>query len=137
MGRDLDPSIFMRQIGRRLWALLTAYENVVAEDADFRPLFTETPPLRVSKSSLAWNDLSRYSNRQKTKLKIGGLVGYVLLSGELETWWPMLVAATEIHVGKGSVMGLGKIRLEKETAGPPDDMREMSRSEERCAQILS
>ena len=63
-------------------------------------------------SKLEWLDLSRYSNRQKTKMRIGGLVGRVLIaepSDWMRAWWR---AAELVHVGKGAAMGLGRVVVE-------------------------
>ena len=111
VGRDLTMDVFLKHACRRLWALLTTYEDVNPDELDFRPLLREVPVPDVISSSLRWWDLERYSNRQKSKLKIGGLVGEVTLSGNIEPWWPILVAISEVHVGKGTVMGLGKVRI--------------------------
>ncbi|HPO09696.1 MAG TPA: CRISPR system precrRNA processing endoribonuclease RAMP protein Cas6 [bacterium] len=113
MTRRLDPDMFLKQSCRRLWALLTQYEDIDPDQLDFRPLLAETPMPRVVQSSLKWWDLERYSNRQKTKMKVGGMVGHTVWDGNIKPWWPILLAITQVHAGKGAVMGLGRIRLEQ------------------------
>jgi len=54
-------------------------------------------------------DLRRYSGRQHAELELRGVTGYLELPrgpGELR---PLLAAATWLHLGKGTVMGLGQL----------------------------
>ncbi|MCG3200108.1 MAG: hypothetical protein GHCLOJNM_04638 [bacterium] len=111
MNRELDLREFLKATCRRLWALCSSHGERCSEGIDFRPLLERAPPPNVLSSRFGWRDLTRYSNRQKAKIKISGTVGSCHLGGELEAWWPLLVGAEEVHVGKGTVMGLGKVRL--------------------------
>ena len=55
------------------------------------------------------------SGRQHQHIEMGGLVGEVEYEADAEEWrryWPLLAAGEWVHVGKGTVMGLGKYRLE-------------------------
>jgi hypothetical protein len=45
-------------------------------------------------------------------LPMSGLVGSVVLAGELEPFLPWLVWASLTHVGKDAAMGNGQLRLE-------------------------
>lgn len=68
---------------------------------------------------LEWQDWSRYSSRQKTRMQVGGLMGRIVLEGdELAHWWPLLWAGQWLHLGKFTSMGLGRYRLS--AAGLPD-----------------
>ncbi len=67
------------------------------------------------KKELKFLDLSRYSNRQKTKLKIGGLVGEIEIRDIDEKSYRLLKLGEIIGVGKQTVFGLGKIRVEDKT----------------------
>lgn len=60
---------------------------------------------------LQWEELERYSGRQKRKMPMGGLVGEAEIrspSPELRQW---LRAAEVLHVGKNASMGLGRVEL--------------------------
>lgn len=63
---------------------------------------------------LNWYDWERYSNRQKTRMKLGGFVGDVQLRGELGEWLPLLRLGEFVHVGKGATFGLGKYEVRVE-----------------------
>ncbi len=62
----------------------------------------------VENQNLHWEDWERYSNRQETRMKMGGFVGEVTLLGELAPWLPLLKIGELTHVGKGATFGLGK-----------------------------
>ncbi|MGD9972636.1 MAG: CRISPR system precrRNA processing endoribonuclease RAMP protein Cas6 [Desulfatirhabdiaceae bacterium] len=73
---------------------------------DLMARFSGITPVR---HDLSWIDYSRYSNRQNTKMPMGGLAGTVSFS-QSDMWLaPWLQAAELVHVGKGASMGLGKI----------------------------
>ena len=57
-------------------------------------------------------DWQRYSARQETTMLMGGLVGSVTFEGSLAEFLPFLELGELIHVGKGTVMGLGQYRLQ-------------------------
>lgn len=63
---------------------------------------------------MAWHDLQRYSSTQNEKLPLGGLVGNTILMGPnkaLKTLLPLLQLGEQLHIGKETVMGLGRYRL--------------------------
>lgn len=67
----------------------------------------------IQEAELRWRDWTRYSSRQKTQMKMGGLLGSIRLPGEqIEPFWPVIQLGQWVHAGKGSVMGLGKYRID-------------------------
>jgi hypothetical protein len=60
---------------------------------------------------LQWKDLKRFSNRQKKKVPMGGLVGEIVIQ-DLHPWLHTWLRAAELlHVGKGAAMGLGRVEV--------------------------
>jgi hypothetical protein len=59
-----------------------------------------------------FKDLTRYSTRNKGKLKIGGMVGEMTIEGIDEHSYRLLKLGEIIGVGKQTVFGLGKIELD-------------------------
>jgi CRISPR-associated endoribonuclease Cas6 len=59
-----------------------------------------------------FEDLTRYSSRQKGKLKIGGLRGEIVIEGPDARSYAYLKAAEIIGAGKQTVFGLGKIKVD-------------------------
>lgn len=95
--KDLINSIYKREL--RL-------QNIELKKLDFEPKG------EMAKKELKFVDILRYSNRQKTKLKIGGLVGEMQIKDIDEKSYKLLKLGEIIGVGKQTVFGLGKIRVE-------------------------
>ncbi len=72
--------------------------------------FGEIP--KMKRKDLRFLDLTRYSNRQKTKMRIGGLLGEMELQGVNEDVYRLLKAGEIVGVGKLGTFGLGKIEVE-------------------------
>ena len=64
---------------------------------------------RVSHKALLMIDFTRYSNRQKTKMKIGGIIGEMVVEGLSPQTYEMLRFGEIAGVGKLGTFGLGKI----------------------------
>jgi len=63
-------------------------------------------------TDVRWRDWSRYSSRQATTMKLGGLVGTCTLPQEaISAMWPLLWLGQWVHVGKATTFGLGAYRL--------------------------
>lgn len=76
---------------------------------DYKYFLQKAEAIETIHSSLQWQDYTRYSNRQKQKLKLGGLIGFVRYKGDVSPFIPLLQLATLLHLGKQSSFGLGKI----------------------------
>lgn len=59
-----------------------------------------------------FKDLTRYSGRQRGKLKIGGMLGEISIRGVDKHSYNLLKLGELIGVGKQTVFGLGKIAVE-------------------------
>lgn len=71
----------------------------------------EIAPKREN-STLVWKDFSRYSARQKRRIKLGGLMGVLKVEGVFSSQELSLLRAGELfHVGKNAGFGLGRIQL--------------------------
>lgn len=57
-------------------------------------------------------DLRRWSARQRAEIELEGVVGSIDLPAGPGEWWPLLAAALWLHVGKGTALGLGELRVE-------------------------
>jgi hypothetical protein len=109
----LAPSVGVRPLVfamvRRILELAHFHVPGANVDWTFRPLLVHSSTLRIQAADLRWHDWQRYSNRQQTKMSLGGFVGRLDLAGDLEPLWPLLRAAEVLHVGKGATFGLGKM----------------------------
>jgi hypothetical protein len=111
-GEELDFRAFFVTLLRRI-SLLTYFHTDEPLETDFRGLAERARDVRLSESRFEWKDWTRYSSRQQTKLKMGGLVGSTVVELEAgDEFWPYLWLGQWTHVGKGTSMGLGRYTLE-------------------------
>lgn len=67
-----------------------------------------------SENQIFWYDYKRYSSRQQKKVPMGGIIGRSFIEPPIEqryVWWQWWNVASIFHLGKGTSMGLGKIKL--------------------------
>ncbi len=101
-----------RSLLRRL-SLLSYFHTESPWELDFEALTRSSRQVLLKQKNLKWQDWVRYSSRQNKKIKMGGIVGEVILdAASIELFWAYLWLGQWVHVGKGAVMGLGKYRLE-------------------------
>lgn len=110
MVTHLNFTPLMRALFRRLGFLGKAHGRARL-DLPFNKLLEKAEGIELVESSLSWQEWERYSARQKKKLRMGGLVGTLHFQGDLEAFWPFLRMGEIVHVGKGTVFGLGKIKI--------------------------
>lgn len=95
----------LRRIG-----LLAEFHGGQRLPLDYRQLAQRAETIEAE-GALAWRDWSRYSNRQGESMQLGGVVGAWRLRGDLTPFLPFLYLAQWTHIGKGTVFGLGQVRL--------------------------
>jgi len=109
-----DSFEFPALLGRlleRLDALFTRYGGA-PPDFDAPALLKAAQRVRLAERKLVWRELFRASGRHGRMVPMGGLLGEVVLEGELEPFLPWLVWGSLTHVGKDAAMGNGRYRLE-------------------------
>ena len=62
--------------------------------------------------NLTFKELIRYSNRQKTKMNLGGIIGEIVYRNVDENSYKLLKLGEIIGVGKQVTFGLGDIKVE-------------------------
>ena len=107
---DLSFPVFISRLKERIDLLFHLYCGgpLPREDEEVNPLAKE---VETEKSSLRWQDLERYSSRQKAKMKLGGLIGMIPFKGELAPFMPYLILGQHVHAGQGTTFGLGKYEI--------------------------
>jgi hypothetical protein len=80
-------------------------------DWSFRDYLDRADAVHIAGADLRWHDWERWSQRQQSTMKLGGLVGHLHLEGDLAPFGPLLRAAEIVHVGKGATFGLGKVEV--------------------------
>lgn len=103
---DLTKSLI-----RRL-ALLAEYHSEEPWAPNFRFLTCEAERLDFVWKDLGWKEWTRASQRQRTEMQMGGIVGRARAEGqEWKRWWPLLWLGQWVHAGKGTSMGLGRYEV--------------------------
>ena len=99
--RDIDFKSFIRQIAMR-------FESITGKSMDkFEVKFDRF------EHDLRFYDLNRYSNRQHAKMQFGGIIGKMQVFGLDERSAKLLQLACITGVGKSTVFGLGKIKVDR------------------------
>ncbi len=96
---------------RRVSSLFTHYGSG-EPDLDYKGLVRRAQAVEIVESDLRWLDWERYSNRQEMKMLMGGMIGSVTYAGDLREFLPVLRICEEVHLGKQTTFGLGKITIE-------------------------
>ena len=71
------------------------------------------PKAKEILANTQFKDFGRYSNRQKTKMQLGGVVGDIVYKEVDDMSYRFLKLGEIIGVGKQTVFGLGKIEVEE------------------------
>jgi hypothetical protein len=112
-GRLLDrPTLADLTVAaaRRVRAYLPA-EACASWDRLAREALTAAQRVRAGPWQGERLDLHRYSVRQRTELELRGVAGRLDLPAGPGPLWPLLAAAQWLHLGKGTVVGLGQLLI--------------------------
>lgn len=112
---DFRFRAFFSALLRRVTQLCELHGQPVPAASHIRELAECAERVRITNNTLRWQDMHRYSNRQRRRIPMGGLMGTVDIEGELAPLWPWLWVGQFLHVGKATVMGLGRFQLAKGT----------------------
>ena len=108
LTKDLEFHIFFRNLLRRISLLSYFHCGHRLDDSGFRDLIEQSKGVETTNQDLYWHDWDRWSNRQGTKMKLGGFMGEITYRGDLRPFWPYIRLGEYMHVGKGSSFGLGR-----------------------------
>lgn len=104
--RNLMGTILRRY--SRLCMLYGRYESY-----DYSTLLERAGNVECVEKNLRWLDWVRFSRRQWTKMKLGGMVGRVKYRNVPMVFYRWLKVGEIIHTGKNTIFGLGRIRVER------------------------
>lgn len=96
---DLIEEDIVNLIKRRLLTLAALEDRSITIDEIFK--------FKIKYKDLKWSEYNRYSNRQKSRMSLGGIVGYLELEEVNEEAKKLLIAGELIHIGKSTSFGLG------------------------------
>lgn len=99
---------------RRIRALaLLAHSQWQLPPEEYASLREKAAAIEIEENNLRWQDWTRYSSRQETHMKFGGLVGKIVYRGNFAPFAPFLEVAQLAHLGKQTSFGLGKMVFEQ------------------------
>lgn len=104
-------NLLARNLLRRVLLLASLHGRSPLE-FDSREFIASASQVTTRSNELRWWDLERYSNRQQTKIKIGGFIGEMAFTGEpMAQFLPLVAAGELLHVGSGTSFGLGSYQI--------------------------
>lgn len=98
---DLNYKDLVYSMARRIAILSVLEGNYVDFDVNNVDNF-------IKDKKIFWTENERYSNRQKSKMSLGGILGEVYFTEDIDKIDDMLIACELIHIGKNTTFGLGK-----------------------------
>lgn len=102
----IDFRIFLGSLIRRIQGLQNYAESDYSWNGE--ELIYAAEIIQTESDELSWVDWERYSSRQQSRLKIGGLLGKIRFSGDISPFIPLLLFGEHIHAGKQATFGLGQ-----------------------------
>lgn len=115
-GRPLNPDTFsaralLMTLVRRISLIGDIHLNLsLVEDSRTLSLAADDVTME---HDLHWCDWRRYSSRQKQHMALGGVMGNVQLSGNIEPFQEFLHLGQWLHIGKNASFGMGRYTLEQ------------------------
>lgn len=111
LSADLPFHVLVRAMLRRMSSLFNYYGEGEPE-LDYRGLVRRAKEIRVVDNDLSWFDWRRYSSRQDQAMLMGGMIGSVIYEGKIGEYMPLIDFCINVHLGKQTSFGLGKITAE-------------------------
>lgn len=100
--------LFIRNLLRRI-SLLGRIHCDSEWDLPFQDMITAAEQnVRLVENNTSWYDWERYSNRQKRRMTMGGIIGTITYGGDLMPFLPFIYLGQFTHIGKNTTFGLGK-----------------------------
>lgn len=105
------PSLFNLVLRRISSLKLLDDEDWRMDPGQFAFMQAEAKKIRLIENNLKWQDLGRYSSRQDSLMKFGGLSGKISYAGSISIFKEFLNFAKIAHIGKQTSFGLGMLNF--------------------------
>jgi hypothetical protein len=112
LANDMPFHVLFRNLLRRIGHLSYFHCAGDPSEMDFRQWIELALGVETVDHDLRWFDWERYSSRQQSTMRMGGLIGRVTFKGNLAPFYPFLRVGEIAHAGKGTSFGLGRFRLD-------------------------
>lgn len=106
-----DFQLLITRLIGRLKTIEQAYTEHTPDHEYYNALIEKAAKITTAKSTMEWSDWDRFSGRQKTWMKFGGLLGDAVYEGDLTPFLEILEIGEWLHVGGKTSFGLGKYEL--------------------------
>lgn len=107
---EFPGSAWRGALGHAL-ARLAYFHGDAPLETDFKGLTSAARALNAD-AALQWREQVRYSARQRSEMKLGGVVGALRIDGQdLSPFWPYLWLGQWTHAGAAATMGNGVYQL--------------------------
>lgn len=112
LQNNLSFSILVKNLVRRI-SLLAQTHNKAAWQLGLEATLSKlAEDVQIKSNNLEWWDFERFSNRQRTSMKLGGFVGEIeYQSPAIAKFLPLLLAGEILHIGGSTSFGLGKYQV--------------------------
>lgn len=109
--RYLEFNILIKALMLRL--NLINFFHCDGEEAkwDYKKILEKSKEVKIIEDRTRWLDWERYSSRQQTKMKLGGIVGIIKYDGNISPFKELLKVGEILHIGKNTTFGLGKYKI--------------------------
>ncbi|WP_287007311.1 CRISPR system precrRNA processing endoribonuclease RAMP protein Cas6 [Candidatus Aquicultor secundus] len=107
---DVIPIALVQNLTVRINALSYFHCGGIWDD-NLKSLRETALGVHAEESSFKKRDVLRYSNRQRQRDSLSGIVGEVTYKGDLKPLLPILLLGQFVHVGSDAVFGCGKYEL--------------------------
>jgi CRISPR-associated endoribonuclease Cas6 len=111
-------AVLMQRLLERAECLgLLYHRDAILDGETKRGLIDGARAIEIASHDLYWDDWSRYSGRQHTWMKFGGLLGEITYRGDLTPFLPWLALGEWMHIGGKTSFGLGRYTIEPARQG--------------------
>jgi len=109
MQEAIEFETLIKAIIRRFKSL--SYFHADGEKIEYPVDFKKASTIEIVHSELETVNYRRYSNRQKQNLPLTGFTGKITYRGDIGPYYPWLKIGEYLHVGKGTVFGMGWYKI--------------------------
>ena len=110
-GLDFTNEEFLSCLSRRMNAMISVFGEA---DVGY---YMNSERIMMGKKNLRWVDYSHYSARQQAAMRLGGIMGDIVLDGDFSPSDMMILDfAEKFSVGKNVAFGLGNVEIWKREA---------------------
>lgn len=102
--------ILVRALLHRISALMYFHCNIPF-NINFNEIIEQSKSIKLINHNLKWTGYTRFSTRQKLKIKLAGFTGSAEYEGEISKFLPLLYAGTFLNLGKQTSFGFGEYKI--------------------------